>query len=67
MSGLGSIPTDYRTETNKYEVQCSKCGKQFFIDEQALEDLEHRIANESEELFTCIDCREADLYDLEHR
>ena len=52
------VPTDYRTETNRYEVPCSGCGKNFYVDEETRRELDRALENDLDDQFICFDCEE---------
>lgn len=66
-SVTGPVPTDYRTETNKYEIQCAGCGKRYYVNTEMRDDLEHAIENDVETPFICSICQEAENDELAYR
>ncbi len=62
----GPVPTDYRTDENRNEVNCSVCNKTFYVDDQTKQDLERALEKDLEDQFVCSDC-EAEYDELAYR
>jgi hypothetical protein len=63
----GPVPTDYRTETNQFEVQCGTCGKQYYVDAATRDELERDLEHDVEAPFICVECQEAEFDELQYR
>jgi hypothetical protein len=54
----GNTATEYRTETNRYEMPCCVCGKILYIDEEAKADLERALEHDLDNTLTCLECEQ---------
>lgn len=52
----GVAVTEYRTETNRYEVPCGACGRSLYVDEDLKEDLERAIKHDLDNQLLCSQC-----------
>jgi hypothetical protein len=48
--------TDYRTDRNRYEVNCSMCNKTLYADQATSEAIYRSIEQGLDNSFLCIDC-----------
>lgn len=52
-------PTPYKTDKNRNEVICETCGKPFFIDDEARENVKRAAEHGLGETFVCEECESA--------
>jgi hypothetical protein len=50
-------PTEYETETNRFELPCSICDRTMFVDEATFDGLRRAIEEDLDNRFVCPDCQ----------
>ncbi len=49
-------PTEYETESNRFELPCSVCGRMLFVDRETFDAFEKALAEDLDNQFICADC-----------
>ncbi len=53
-----NLPTEIETDLNRYELPCSLCGRQLFVDQTTLENFERGLEHDVDNQFTCYECEQ---------
>jgi hypothetical protein len=49
-------PTEYATDTNRFQLPCGVCGKMLFVDRETLAAYEKALLHDLDNQFICADC-----------
>ncbi len=51
-----NLPTDIENDINRFELDCSMCGRMQFVDQSTFDTYRRAIEEDLDNRFVCLDC-----------